>query len=107
MLSIVYVTTDTVDQAQDLAHTVVSERLAAAGNVLGPVSSVFWWEGAVRQASEAALILKTRSELVPELIDRLQTLHSYLCPGILSWNIHSTTPDYQDWVQKETTPEES
>ena len=42
----------------------MEERLAACANVLDGVTSIYWWQGALEQAGEAVLILKTRTELV-------------------------------------------
>ena len=64
-----YVTAGSRAEALAIARTVVEERLAASANVLDGVTSIYWWQGALEQAGEAVLILKTRTELV-ERADR-------------------------------------
>ena len=38
------------DTANRLGRRLVEERLAACAQVVGPVSSVFWWQGEVESA---------------------------------------------------------
>jgi len=101
-VSIVYVTMKTAEEAQRVARTVVGERLAAAGNVLNEVASVYWWDDVLHETREAVLILKTRETLVPALVARIQELHSYRCPGILAWQVVGGNPPYLDWIAEQT-----
>jgi periplasmic divalent cation tolerance protein len=107
-VSIVYVTMTTAKEAQRVARTVVGERLAASGNVLSQVASVYWWNNELQETREAALILKTRETLVQALVDRIQELHSYSCPGILAWQVATGNSHYLNWIaeQTEATPSE-
>ena len=41
----------------------LTRRLVACGQRLGPVSSRYWWNGSLEQATEWLVLLKTRSEL--------------------------------------------
>ena len=79
-----YVTAGSRDEALSIGRTVVQERLAACANVLDGVTSIYWWQGALEQAGEAALILKTRAELVERLTGRIRELHSYECPCVVA-----------------------
>ena len=63
--AIAYVTAASKDDALRIARTLVDERLAACGNVLDGMTSVYRWQGAFETASEAVLIVKTRAELIP------------------------------------------
>jgi periplasmic divalent cation tolerance protein len=102
--AIVYVTASDQAEARRIGTTVVSERLAACANLLGPIESVYWWEGRVQTGAEVALILKTRSSLVDELIRRVKELHSYQCPAILSCPILGGNVDFLRWITDETSP---
>jgi periplasmic divalent cation tolerance protein len=48
------------------------------------------------------LILKTRGELVPALIERTRQLHSYECPSVVALPIAAGNPDYLRWIAAET-----
>jgi periplasmic divalent cation tolerance protein len=80
----------------------VEERLAAGANVLDGVASIYWWAGAIEQASEAVLIVKTRADLVERLSARIKALHSYDCPCVVALPIAGGNPDYLEWIRAET-----
>jgi periplasmic divalent cation tolerance protein len=100
--SIVYIAAANKDEAVRLARTLVDERLAACGNVLDGMTSVYRWRGAIETANEAVLLVKTRTELVPRVIARVREMHSYEVPCAVSWSITSGNPDYLDWIAAET-----
>ncbi len=89
-------------EALRIGRAVVEERLAASANVLGGLSSCYWWQGRLEEAAEALLILKTRAELVPTLIARVRQLHSYQCPAVIALPIAAGNPDYLRWIAAET-----
>jgi periplasmic divalent cation tolerance protein len=101
MYSTVYVTAKDENEALHIARALVAERLVACVNCW-PITSVFRWEGAVEEGPEAAMICKTRTELVPLVIARVKELHSYEVPCITSWEIATGSASYLDWVGKET-----
>ena len=100
--STIYVTASTLKEATEIARTTVNERLAACANILGSITSVYFWNGRVEEGTETALILKTRRDLVPALTERIKEIHSYDCPCITSLNITEGNPDYIDWINSET-----
>jgi periplasmic divalent cation tolerance protein len=98
----VYATASDAAEAKRIARSVVEERLAACANVMERVSSVYWWQGEVQEAGEAALILKTTAERVEALIARIKALHSYDCPAVVALPVATGLPGFLDWVGKET-----
>ena len=100
--SAVYVTTGTYDEAQKIARSVVVDRLAACANIFGSISSVYLWQGKICENPETALILKTRTELITQLTERIKELHSYDCPCIAVFGIVGGNIDYIKWIEKET-----
>jgi len=61
---VVFVTAPDVGVARQIAFRLVQERLAACGNVLSGVTSVFRWEGDVQEEEEALLVLKTTGRVL-------------------------------------------
>lgn len=100
----VYATAGDAAEAERIGRTVVSERLAACANVLGGMRSIYWWEGAVQDAAEAVLILKTTTERLAALIARVRELHSYDCPCIEAVTVTDGNPDFLAWIARETRP---
>ena len=97
----VYATAGDAAEAKRIARSVVEERLAACANIVEHVSSVYWWQGRVQEAGEAAFILKTTAERVEALIARIKALHSYDCPAIVALPVAKGFPGFLDWVATE------
>lgn len=87
--------------AADLARKLVEERLVACVNRLPAVQSVYRWEGAVEEAEETLLVLKTTADRVDALRQRLQELHPYDVPELLVFAVDSGLPAYLSWVAAE------
>ena len=104
---VVYVTTATDAEARAIAASVVNERLAACANILPPIRSIYWWQGAVEESVEVALLLKTRADLVPALSQRVRALHSYACPCIVALPVVGGNAAYLAWISSETTTKRS
>ena len=101
-IRMIYITVGSAGEARALGRALVHERLAASANVIEGATSFFWWQGELREASEAVLVAKTKSALVPRVIARVKALHSYDCPCVLSLPVEDGNPDYLDWVAEET-----
>jgi periplasmic divalent cation tolerance protein len=86
-------------EAERIGRAVVDERLAACINILGPVRSIYRWQGAVEAADEVAAILKTTDVAADALITRIAGLHSYEVPCIVTWPIDKVLGSYADWVE--------
>ena len=100
--SLLYVTCASEDEALKIGEAVVTERLCACANVLGRTTSLFWWEGKVSRENEVALVLKTRSELVARVTERVKALHSYSVPCVVALPISAGNPDFLAWIDQET-----
>lgn len=98
----VYVTTPSEDEALRIGRAVVEARLAACANVLAPMRSVYWWEGALEEGQEAVLILKTTGAALSALSARVKALHAYACPCVVALPIAFGNPDYLEWITRES-----
>ena len=98
----VYVTARDAAEAKRIGRIIVEERLAACANVIDGMSSVYWWQGKIEEASETVLILKTTTQRLQELTARVKALHSYDCPAVVAWPIDNGNADYLDWIGGET-----
>ncbi|GMU43659.1 MAG: hypothetical protein AMXMBFR25_16450 [Lysobacterales bacterium] len=86
--------------ADTLARTLVDERLAACVNRISPVVSTYRWQGAVEQAQEALLAIKTSEARYPDLERRLRELHPYECPEIVATPLVAGLASYLDWMHE-------
>ncbi len=90
------------EEARRIGRLCVEERLAACVNILGPVHSIYRWQGAIEEAGEVAALFKTRAETAEALIARIAALHSYDVPAAVAWPITEAPGDYSEWVTNET-----
>ena len=99
---VVMVTAPTAERAAELARTLVEERLAACGNVLPGLRSIYRWEGKVVEEPEVLLVLKTTRGRFDALRDRVLALHPYQVPEILALPVEAGSAAYLAWVGAET-----
>lgn len=97
-----YITAGNVEEAKNIAKELVQQRLVACANLLGDISSFYWWEGRVQEDREVAFILKTKNSLIEEVKTRILQLHSYDCPCIVALPITGGNPEFLQWIQKQT-----
>jgi periplasmic divalent cation tolerance protein len=90
------------EEAERIGRIVVEERLAACINILGPVRSIYRWQGKIESADEVAAIFKTHHWNSDALIERIAALHSYDVPCIVTWPINKILRNYADWVEDST-----
>ena len=100
--NLIYITAGSLDEAKNITGELVSNRLAACANIIDNVSSIYWWEGELQEDREVVVIAKTRETLVPELIEKVKSLHSYDCPCIVSLPILDGNKAFLDWIVDET-----
>ena len=98
----VYATFADSGEAKRVARAVVTERLAACANILGPCRSIYWWQGAVAEGLEVPALFKTSTSQAEVLIARIADLHSYDVPAAVVWPITAALPAYTGWIEAET-----
>lgn len=99
---IVLTTAPDDDRAETWARTLVGERLAACVNVLGPMISVYRWQGAVEREAERQIVIKTTQDRVAGLRARLLELHCYELPEFLVVGVDGGSEAYLRWISDQT-----
>lgn len=102
---LVLCTCPTEDIATPLARQLVDEHLAACVNLLPQMRSIYRWQGKIHCDAEVLLLIKTATERLDQLKQRLLELHPYELPEIIAVNIDSGLPRYLDWIVRETRPD--
>ena len=102
----VQTTTDTRAEAMELARAAVEARLAACGQVAGPVASTYWWNDELERAEEWFVFFKLPADRYDELAAFLAERHSYDEPEILATPIVAGSASFLGWVQDETHPKQ-
>ena len=87
--------------AQDLARALVTQRLAACAQI-SEIESFYTWDGALQQAPEWRLLLKTRAALYARLEAAIRAAHPYELPAIHALALQPIAPDYARWLDEQT-----
>jgi len=99
---VVLVTAPTPERAAEIARALVEERLAACGNVVPGLRSIYRWEGEVQHDEEALLLLKTTRARFDALRDRVLALHPYDVPEVIALPVEAGSAAYLAWIASET-----
>lgn len=101
---VVLVSAPTADAAADLARALVEEGLAACGQVIPGMRSIYRWAGEIQDEPEALLVLKTERRMLPALKERLPALHPYQVPELLAVPVEDGHPPYLAWLAASVGP---
>jgi periplasmic divalent cation tolerance protein len=99
---VVLVTAPSPEKAAELARALVEERLAACGNVVPAIRSIYRWEGKIHDDAEALLVLKTTRGRFEALRERVIALHPYDVPEVLALPVAAGSAPYLAWLATET-----
>lgn len=95
-----FVTCPTPDVAAKIAKTLVEERLAACGNLVPGLRSIYAWDGKVCDEAEVLLLIKTTDERFERMQARVVELHPYEVPEVIAVKIEAGLPSYLQWVAR-------
>lgn len=95
---VVIMTAADKEEAVKIVRRLLSERLIACANILGPVSSLFWWEGEIDEADEFLVFMKSKKKLFKKISERAKEIHSYQVPEIIALPVIDGLPSYLDWL---------
>ena len=98
----VYMTVGSFEEAKSIGQILVRQNLAACVNLLENMTSIYKWEEKLEEIQEVVMIAKTRKSLMPKLIEKVNSIHSYDCPCILELPIQGGNPDFLSWIESQT-----
>ncbi|MCX7898287.1 MAG: divalent-cation tolerance protein CutA [Rhodocyclaceae bacterium] len=93
------------ESAQRLAKRLIEARLAACINLLAPCASIYRWQGAIEEATEIPLLIKTTRARYAALEAMIRAEHPYEVPEIIAMPIEAGFTDYLAWLSAETREE--
>jgi periplasmic divalent cation tolerance protein len=91
-------TVGTLEEGRRIARAVVERRLAACVNLVPNLTSIYRWQGAVEEAEEVLLVMKTTEARLAALEAAVHELHSYEVPEFLALGVDSGSRPYLDWL---------
>ena len=101
--TLIMVTASSKEEAEKIATTLLERKLIACANILGPVSSRFWWQGKIDSAEEYMIFMKTKRKLFDQVADNVKQLHSYEVPEIIALPIVEGAKPYLEWINSSLT----
>ena len=93
-------TTDQKDQAETIARALVEKRLAACVQIVGPIVSIYRWQGAIETAQEWQCLIKSRRDRFEAVEGLIKALHAYEVPEIIMLPITGGHASYLRWLMK-------
>ena len=100
----VLTTIDSKEEAKKIQRLLVEERAAACVQIIGPISSLYWWEGKIEEAREWICLAKAKSEDYQKIESLIKENHSYSVPEILAIPVSAGNKDYLAWISEVTSP---
>jgi periplasmic divalent cation tolerance protein len=101
---VVFMTAASREEAELLAQSLVSKRLAACVQILPEMHSVYWWQGQIENAREIPVLAKTVQANFAELEREVRSLHSYETPEIIALPITEGSSGYLEWLKETVGP---
>lgn len=98
---VVLTTCESEDEAERIARSLIEKRVAACVNILPKARSIYRWKGAVEDAQEFVLLIKTRRDIFDALRAELSRIHSYEIPEIIALPVVDGSEAYLGWIDRE------
>jgi len=98
---VVLTTCESEDEAGRIARSLVEKRIAACVNILPKGRSIYRWKGAVEDAQEFVLLIKTRRDIFETLRAELSRIHAYEIPEIIALPVVDGSESYLSWIDRE------
>ncbi len=100
-INFIYMTVGSKEEARKIGKALVTDRLAACVNILDQMNSFYRWDGEIQDDTEVVMIAKTTEERVPDLIEKVKSLHSYDCPCMVSLPVAGGHQPFLEWIAEE------
>ena len=95
-------TLESREQALSLARDAVEARTAACVQVIGPITSVYRWQGEMEETEEFLCLLKAPSEGLERLVQFVRERHPYDTPELTAVGSTFVDERYLAWARSET-----
>jgi len=96
---IVFVTVPSRADGERIAAAVVGEQLAACVNILGPIRSIYRWQGEICRDDEHLLLIKSTRAAYAALEARVKALHTYETPEVIAVPVELGSSEYLQWLR--------
>lgn len=85
-------------EAISCARGLLERQLIACANCLENATSLYCWEGGIREETEVVMIAKTSASRRREAMEALKALHPYAVPCIVALPVPEGVSSFTAWV---------
>lgn len=89
------------EEAYSIARKLIEARLAGCVNVIPGIRSFYRWKGAIEEAEEHMLVIKSSRPQFEALRIELEKTHSYEIPEVVALPVVEGAPNYLNWLDNE------
>lgn len=86
-----------VRNAKMIVHRLLEYKIISCGQVEGPISSFYTWEGEQVENKEWRVVLKFKIENQSDILKQIKKLHEYDNPQWVYWE-SSSSKEYAQWI---------
>lgn len=95
--AIVYITHGSEQEAKRISDHLLEKKLAACANIF-PISSAYWWQGAIQHEGEWVSIVKTTLAGWERVKQEVEKIHPYEVPCIMKIEV-TANESYEKWIE--------
>lgn len=101
---LIYTTFAEPADARRVGKALVEARLAACVNIFEGMTAIYEWQGALEEAGETAMLIKTRRGLQNQALEEAKRQHPYDTPALLVIPIDGGGAEFFAWIAAQTQP---
>ena len=98
---VIITTTSNKEDANKIAQTLLAKKLAGCVQVIGPISSHYFWKDELCQDEEWLCLIKSSQQHYQTLEKTIQEIHPYEVPEIISLPIQEGNQGYLSWLNQQ------
>ena len=100
------INSDSSEEAELIADKLLEKKLAAAIQIIGPISSRYRWKDKIHKKREWMILIKTSNNREKKIKTVIRKLHSYALPGIMKLGIAGGESKYLQWILNQSTADD-
>lgn len=95
--AIIYITHENEQEARKIANHLLRKKMVACSNIF-PISSSYWWQGAIQHEGEFVSIVKTTLSNCDAVKEEVENIHPYDLPCIMIIEVEANEA-YEQWIK--------
>ena len=102
---IVYITTDSTDEARRIGRRLLDTKLVACVNIIAGMHSMYWWEDRIAESKETILMAKSIDNNLELITQTVKDIHSYELPCVTAFPITGGSQEFIQWIESQCIQE--